>query len=185
MGASYIGDIKGKLGFGRGADSPDRFGFSGEQPNYLEYYYDRDNFVVDELKSIIEKLNEGALFISKFIKGDTYSITDNHAHYTNKSFKTEELKSGLKLEEVKLNELVDKIEDLYCVFYCFEENDERGYESSIFGMRLDGLSNEETDTILKYIKERKLVEEFEDAILGAKIYVCVQKYGECNFNTIY
>lgn len=183
MGRYYSGDINGKFGNWQDADAADRFGFEGQQPNSLEYYYDKDNFDVDELKSIINKLNMGTDYIYGFIEGDTYSIT-GHQYYNN-VYKTEGLKNGIKLEDIEVSELVDKIDNLYCIFYCFEDNKRRNYESSAYGMKVDEISNEATDKIVDYVTNNNLVKEFEDAYLGAQIYACIQKNEVCNFSSIY
>jgi len=55
MGRYYTGDIEGKFVFGiQSSDAADRFGVTGQKPNYLEYYFDRDN---------LEGLQEGLKII--------------------------------------------------------------------------------------------------------------------------
>jgi len=55
MGRYYNGDIEGKFAFGsQSSDAADRFGVTGQSPNYLEYYFDESNLedLKEELKNI-------------------------------------------------------------------------------------------------------------------------------------
>ena len=66
MGRYYSGDIEGKFWFGvQSSRAADRFGSTGCDPNYVEYYFDRDNLeeIKEELKNIednndIKKIEE-------------------------------------------------------------------------------------------------------------------------------
>ena len=55
MGRYYSGDIEGKFAFAiQNTDAADRFGVTGHPPNYLEYYFDKDDLeeLQKELKNI-------------------------------------------------------------------------------------------------------------------------------------
>lgn len=55
MGRYYSGDIEGKFWFGvQNSDAADRFGSTGFEPNYISYYFDKEDLssVVNELASI-------------------------------------------------------------------------------------------------------------------------------------
>ena len=57
MGRYYSGNIDGKFWFGvQSSNAADRFGSTGYEPGYLEYYFDEDNLpeVKQELKNIEE-----------------------------------------------------------------------------------------------------------------------------------
>lgn len=59
MGRYYYGDIEGKFWFGlQNSDAADRFGVAGQEPNYIEYYFTRDNLkdVEEELEYIKKEL---------------------------------------------------------------------------------------------------------------------------------
>ena len=59
MGRYYDGDINGKFWFGvQSSNAADRFGQRGQEPSYIEYYYDRDDLdeVEAEIIAIILKL---------------------------------------------------------------------------------------------------------------------------------
>lgn len=59
MGRYYSGDIEGKFWFGvQNSDAADRFGVAGQEPNYIEYYFTRDNLkdVEEELENIKKEL---------------------------------------------------------------------------------------------------------------------------------
>lgn len=59
MGRYYSGDIEGKFWFGvQNSDAADRFGVAGQEPNYIEYYFTRDNLkdVEEELEYIKKEL---------------------------------------------------------------------------------------------------------------------------------
>ena len=78
MGRYYTGDIEGKFAFAiQSSDAADRFGVTGQYPNYLEYYFDRDN---------LEGLKEGLKNIEDAFGGhkpalkiyfDLYRIEDD------------------------------------------------------------------------------------------------------------
>jgi translation initiation factor 2 alpha subunit (eIF-2alpha) len=71
MGRYYSGDIDGKFWFAlQSSDCADRFGVTGEQPNFLNYYFDEDNLedVEDEIKNIEESLGEKFQTIVKFFE---------------------------------------------------------------------------------------------------------------------
>ena len=61
MGRYYDGDIHGKFWFAlQSSNCADRFGFEGEPPNYLEYYFDEEELptVEAEIKSIENSIDE-------------------------------------------------------------------------------------------------------------------------------
>ena len=188
MGRSYNGDISGNLG-PASADIADRFGYEGQQPNYLEYFYNKENFDVKELKSIIEELNKGLKFISQFINGENYIIVtgDEKVEYSKSYLGGLELGTDDNLfkNPLSVDSVEQRIRDVFDVFYCFEGNDKRKYESSYYGMKLEPITNEDTDKVLAYIEGKKLIEKLETAIIGAKIYFQIQKNDECNFCVYY
>lgn len=71
MGRYYMGDIEGKFWFGlQSSDAADRFGVTGEEPNYITYYFDEDNLddVEKEIKNIEESLGDKLQTIENFFK---------------------------------------------------------------------------------------------------------------------
>lgn len=55
MGRYYSGDISGKFWFAvQSSDAADRFGVTGSEPNYITYYYTREDLpgVIEELVNI-------------------------------------------------------------------------------------------------------------------------------------
>lgn len=71
MGRYYMGDIEGKFWFAlQSSDAADRFGVTGEEPSYLNYYFDEDNLedVEAEIKNIEETLGDKLGIIDKFIE---------------------------------------------------------------------------------------------------------------------
>lgn len=68
MGRYYSGDIEGKFWFAvQDSDDADFFGVRGEQPNTLEYYFDKSN-LPDVKKGIAECLKELGDYKAKFDK---------------------------------------------------------------------------------------------------------------------
>tara|TARA_R110002153_G_scaffold246678_3_gene402569 strand:- start:2963 stop:3337 length:375 start_codon:yes stop_codon:yes gene_type:complete len=61
MGRYYSGDIEGKFWFGvQSSTAADRFGVTHCEPDYVNYYFDKDHDLEDvqkELKSIEEKIS--------------------------------------------------------------------------------------------------------------------------------
>jgi hypothetical protein len=71
MGRYYSGDIDGKFWFAvQSSDAADRFGSTGCEPNYIEYYFDEEHLeiVQAELKHIEDKLGDKMLIITKFFE---------------------------------------------------------------------------------------------------------------------
>jgi hypothetical protein len=59
MGRYYYGDIEGKFWFAvQSSDAADRFGVKGSEPNYISYYFHRENLedINNELKNIENNL---------------------------------------------------------------------------------------------------------------------------------
>ena len=64
MGRYISGDLEGKCWFGvQPSDFADRFGSSGNQPSYLEYWFDEG-----QLPQIEEELNKIEKFLGKNLK---------------------------------------------------------------------------------------------------------------------
>ena len=71
MGRFYSGDIDGKFWFAvQSSDAADRFGVTGEEPNYITYYFDEDNLedVEAEIKNIEEGLGDKIATLDKFFE---------------------------------------------------------------------------------------------------------------------
>jgi len=69
MGRYYNGDINGKFWFGiQSSNAANRFGVIGQPPDYLEYYFDKDNLeeCENEIKSIEEKLADNLPLLDEF-----------------------------------------------------------------------------------------------------------------------
>lgn len=63
MGRYYSGDIDGKFWFAvQDSDAADRFGVTGNTPNYLEYYFTKEN--IPEIKAEIKKI-EASIDVKK------------------------------------------------------------------------------------------------------------------------
>lgn len=192
MSRNYNGDINGCLG-PASADVADRFGFEGQRPNYLEYFFDKDNFDINELRDLIKELNEGCRYISSFFREDNYTVVNYHmGEYTKEKHSKIALLYGVRLGDddnlfydCDEDELVNDIRSIFDIFYCFEDNDKRDYQDSNYGMKVEELSNEDTDKILQYFKHKNYIEKLETVILGVKIYNQIQKNGECNFSVYY
>lgn len=75
MGRYFYGDIEGKFWFAvQSSSAADRFGVAGSQPNYLTYYYTRDNLpdVIQELVNIKTSLGEYFDKFKKFFEEKSY-----------------------------------------------------------------------------------------------------------------
>lgn len=84
MGRYYNGDINGKFWFAvQPSNSADRFGVTGQVPNYLEYYFteeDKPN-VEKELNRIKDSLGEQLHKMDEFF--------DKHSYYTDAMLNSE------------------------------------------------------------------------------------------------
>lgn len=104
MGRYISGDIEGKCWFGiQPSDFADRFGSTGEQPSYLNYYYDESHLpqIEKELDKIKKYLGENFEKLDEFFK--------NRLGYNDS-----ELAEALKTNESKARELLSEYAD-----YCF------------------------------------------------------------------
>ena len=71
MGRYYSGDIDGKFWFAvQSSNAADRFGSTGHEPNYIEYYFDESHLedVQAELKRIEDELGDKMQVITKFFE---------------------------------------------------------------------------------------------------------------------
>lgn len=72
MGRYYSGDIEGKFWFGvQRSDAADRFGVTGYEPNYIEYYFTQENLpqIKKELAKIKKTIgSENLKKLNKFFK---------------------------------------------------------------------------------------------------------------------
>ncbi len=71
MGRYYNGDIEGKFWFAvQSSNAADRFGVTGSDPNYLEYWFGEDDLegVENEIKSIEESLGDKFKIIEDFFE---------------------------------------------------------------------------------------------------------------------
>ena len=104
MGRYISGDIEGKCWFGiQPSNFADRFGYTGEQPSYLTYYYDESYLpqIEQELDKIKKYLGKNFKKLDEFFK--------NRCGYTDS-----ELAKALKTNENRARELLGEYAD-----YCF------------------------------------------------------------------
>ena len=84
MGRYYTGDIEGKFWFAiQPSDAADRFGVTGREPNYLNYYFDKDDLkeVQEELKDIENKMGKRLKMLENyFAKKTTYTHENLHIY---------------------------------------------------------------------------------------------------------
>jgi len=70
MGRYYTGDIEGKFTFGiQASDAADQFGVEGRTPQYLEYFFTKDDIpeVKARLKELEESFEEYKIYILAYI----------------------------------------------------------------------------------------------------------------------
>lgn len=93
MSRSYSGDIEGSFFSGvQSSYAADRFGVSGQEPGYIEYYYGEEDLegVEDEIKVIENNLGNKIQIIETFFK-------INNNRYDNKMLEEAGIsKKGLK-----------------------------------------------------------------------------------------
>ena len=71
MGRFYSGDIDGKFWFAvQNSNAADRFGVMGYEPNYITYYFQKEDLegVENEIKNIEETLGDKLEVIDNFFK---------------------------------------------------------------------------------------------------------------------
>ena len=78
MGRYYSGDIEGKFAFAiQNSDAADRFGVTGQTPNFLEYYFTKDDLksIKKELKIIEDAFGEHKTALKTYF--DLYKTQDD------------------------------------------------------------------------------------------------------------
>lgn len=104
MGRYYSGDIEGKFAFGtQSSDAADRFGVTGNTPNYLEY-----NFSSDDLEELQKELKN----IEDAFDGHKRALQIYFDLY-----KTQDDAPISFFEYIKENDLPELSEHLYSEFY--------------------------------------------------------------------
>jgi len=110
MGRYYSGDINGKFWFAvQSSDAADRFGVTGQTPNYLEYYFNEDDLtdVQEEVQRIKETLGEYLPKIKQFFSERNGYTDEELAAYLEVDYVTEryllmeyaDLELGLEIEK--------------------------------------------------------------------------------------
>jgi hypothetical protein len=110
MGRYYSGDIDGKFWFGvQSSDCADRFGSVGQEPQYLEYYYEIEDLetVNEEIKSIEEYLGDKKERLDKFFE-------ENNGY-------TDSMLREIDISEHDLSEYADLLMG-YKIKECLEKN---------------------------------------------------------------
>lgn len=180
------GDIQGGLWMEQNSDSLSRFGWDGQQPQYLEYYYDADYFDTEELKSLILKLNDFAKYVGQMLEGDDVIESSTQVGKSGQEVCKEDLLRGLDMDILfntpNFNVVVEEFFDFIHAFN--EWRDDREY--SIHGLRFKNLyasegGRDKIDEISEYIEENKLMSDLADAIFGSEIYCTIKRTGQCNF----
>lgn len=122
MGRYYNGDIEGKFWFGvQSSDDADFFGVEGCEPNYLEYYFEKDDLskINKGIKECLKKLGKYKKKIDEFFK-------------INDSYNDEMLSDYLKVEESKAKELLEwyaRLELGLKIQKCVKETDSCQFEA--------------------------------------------------------
>jgi hypothetical protein len=105
MGRYYTGDIEGKFWFAvQSSNAADRFGVTGSDPNYLEYWFGEDDLkgVEEEIKSIEESLGDKFKIIEDFFeKNNGYTdVMLNQVKITREELSEyADLKLGIKIRD--------------------------------------------------------------------------------------
>lgn len=124
MGRYFSGDIEGKFWFAvQASDAADRFGVTGETPNYLNYYFDLDNLpdIKKGIEEILKNLGDYKQKIDEFFS--------KKSAYTD-----EELQKHLGVDEVKERYLLSEYADLHLgekILKCVEENGSCEFEAEL------------------------------------------------------
>lgn len=124
MGRYYNGDIEGKFWFGvQSSNDADFFGSFGVEPNYLNYYFTKEDIptIKEGVEKCLEKLGEYNEKLDTFFKG----IGGYNDEMIAKQFKIKEDKVRELLEWYARLELGNKI------LKCVEENGSCEFEAEL------------------------------------------------------
>lgn len=105
MGRYYTGDIEGKFWFAiQSSNAADRFGVTGSEPSYLEYWFGEDDLeeVEKEIKNIEESLGDRFKIIEDFFeknKGYTEIMLDQVKITREELSEYADLELGIKIRD--------------------------------------------------------------------------------------
>ena len=117
MGRYYNGDIEGKFWFAvQSSNSADRFGVTGNEPAYLEYWFEEDD--LEEVEAEIKRIEESL--------GDKIQIIEDF--FENNNGYTDEMLKEADITEEEISEFADlelgiKIRD------CIKENGQCSFQA--------------------------------------------------------
>tara|TARA_R110002012_G_scaffold250884_2_gene428822 strand:+ start:160 stop:531 length:372 start_codon:yes stop_codon:yes gene_type:complete len=121
MGRRYTGDIDGKFWFAvQDSDDADFFGVQGKQPDYLEYYFDKD-CNLNDIKEGIEKCKKAL--------GDWKTKLDVFFKKNEYSYNSKMLKDQINLTDETLLEWYARLDLGKKILNCVEEQGECSFEA--------------------------------------------------------
>jgi len=124
MGRYYSGDIEGKFWFGtQPSNDADFFGVIGQEPNYLEYYFDTSHLpeIRKGIKECIEQLGKYKKALDKFFN-EPRSYTD------------EQLAINLKVDREEAENLMKwyaRLELGQEILKCVEDTESCSFEAEL------------------------------------------------------
>ena len=125
MGRYYSGDIEGKFWFGvQPSNDADFFGQTGEEPNYLNYYFNEDD--KDEIKKGIDKCKQN---LGKY-ETKINEFFDKHKE----GYNDEMMEKELKIKTRKVKELLTWYARKILgekILKCVEEKGECNFEAEL------------------------------------------------------
>lgn len=124
MGRYYSGDIEGKFWFGvQDSNDADFFGVEGQEPNYLEYYFDTSN---------LPDIEKGIAKCKKAL--GKYEKEINDFFKLNEAYTDEVLAKHLKVKKEKVQSLLEWLARLDLgkkILKCVKENGECNFEAEL------------------------------------------------------
>ena len=105
MGRYYSGDIEGKFWFGlQQSNAADRFGSIGQDPCYLEYWFDNEHLeeIEEEILNIESSLGDKLQMIEQFFldnNGYTVDALAKHGITNNELSDYADLQLGIKIRD--------------------------------------------------------------------------------------
>ena len=120
MGRYYSGDIEGKFMFAvQSSMAADRFGSEHCEPNYVEYYFNKDN--LETINSELEKLKPGYDLVNEFFEKRK---NEGKTSYNNEDAEKKGITSEMMSDYADYN-LGKKIKD------CVEKNEECNFQAEL------------------------------------------------------
>tara|TARA_R110000824_G_scaffold397267_2_gene599842 strand:+ start:9561 stop:9944 length:384 start_codon:yes stop_codon:yes gene_type:complete len=127
MGRYYNGDIEGKFWFAvQSSDAPSRFGRNYSEPNYVDYYFEKE-----DLKGIMSEIQRIKNTLGDYKKAFDEFFDNNNGYNTEK---LEKFFKKKKMDTSKIKKMLEEYADLGLgrkIEKCVKDNNECNFQAEL------------------------------------------------------